>query len=87
MPLAQPAMMEIVPVGATVVRLQLRSRRIGRIRLPAASRAQLWSGPQMLRSHSWNTPRCSASRSDSTLASSSTKCMTCRPRSTAASEL
>ena len=32
--LEQPAMIEIVPVGATVVTLQLRSRRIGRMRSP-----------------------------------------------------
>ena len=50
-------MIEIVPVGATVVTLQFRSRRIGRIRSPSASRAQVSSGPQMLRSHSGNMPR------------------------------
>ena len=33
-PELQPAMIEIVPVGATVVTLQFRSRRIGRIRSP-----------------------------------------------------
>ncbi len=50
-------MIEMVPVGATVVTLQLRSLRIGRMRLPSASRAQVASGPQMLRSHSGKTPR------------------------------
>src|SRR2546422_4361446 len=35
----QPAMIEMVPVGATVVRLQLRSRRIGRTRSPLGPRA------------------------------------------------
>ena len=34
-PRLQPAMIEMVPVGATVVTLQLRSRCIGRIRLPS----------------------------------------------------
>jgi hypothetical protein len=57
MPDEQPAIIEIVPVGATVVTLQLRSRRSGRTRLPPASRAQVASGPQMLRSHSGNAPR------------------------------
>src|ERR671929_78001 len=45
----QPAMIEIVPVGATVVTLQFRSSCIGRMRSPLASRAQLLSGPQMER--------------------------------------
>ena len=74
-PELQPAMIEIVPVGATVVTLQFRSRRIGRMRSPFGPRAQVSSGPQMLRSHSGNTPRSCASRSDSTLASSSTNCL------------
>jgi hypothetical protein len=87
MPLEQPEMMEIVPVGATVVRLQFRSRRIGRTRSPAAVRAQLASGPQMLRSHSGKTPRVSASFSEATFASSSTNRITCRPNSTASAEL
>ncbi len=86
MPELQPAMMEMVPVGATVVTLQLRSFRIGRIRLPWASRAQVLSGPQMLCSHSGNGPRMVASRSDSTLASLSTKAWTRAPRVTASSE-
>ena len=43
--------MEIVPVGATVVTLQLRSICIGRMRWPAASRAQVSSGPQIERAH------------------------------------
>src|SRR2546430_6795476 len=47
MPEEHPAMIEIVPVGATVVRLQLRSRRIGRMRSPRGPRAQLASGPQI----------------------------------------
>src|SRR2546426_8254590 len=67
----QPAMIEIVPVGATVVRLQLRSRRRGRMRSPWALRAQVASGPQIDRSHSANVPRCSASFSDATFDSSS----------------
>ena len=54
MPDEQPAMMEMVPVGATVVRLQLRKRRIGRMRSPVAVRAQVASGPQIERSHSAN---------------------------------
>ena len=86
MPELQPAMMEMVPVGATVVTLQLRSRCIGRIRLPAWSRAQVASGPQMLFSHSGKVPRTPASRSDSTLASVSTNRWIFRPSSTAASE-
>ena len=74
MPELQPAMIEMVPVGATVVTLQFRSRRIGRIRSPVGPRAQVSSGPQMLRSHSGNDAPLPASRSDSTLASSSTNC-------------
>ena len=50
-PPEQPAKIEIVPVGATVVRLQLRSRRSGRIRAPSGPRAQLASGPQIEASH------------------------------------
>jgi hypothetical protein len=53
----QPAMMEIVPVGATVVTLQLRSSCMGRMRSPCSSRAQVSSGPQMERAHSGNAPR------------------------------
>ncbi len=83
----QPAMIEIVPVGATVVTLQLRSRRIGRIRPPSGPRAHVASGPQIDRSHSGNTPRCSASRSEATFASSSTNCISRRPRATPSSEL
>ena len=85
-PELQPAMIEMVPVGATVVTLQFRRRRIGRIRLPSASRAQLSSGPQMLRSHSAKVPRMPARRSDSALASSSTNCCTRRPSATPSSE-
>ena len=43
MPDAHPAMIEIVPVGATVSTLQLRSRRSGRIRSPFGARAQLYA--------------------------------------------
>ena len=39
MPPEHPAKMEMVPVGATVVRLQCRSLRIGRTRSPAGCRA------------------------------------------------
>ena len=38
-PELQPAMIEIVPVGATVVTLQFLSRRIGRMRSPFGPRA------------------------------------------------
>src|SRR2546422_4147212 len=72
MPDEQPAMIEMVPVGATVVRLQLRSLRMGRTRSPLGPRAQVASGPQIDRSHAGNTPRCSASFSEAALASSST---------------
>src|SRR2546423_1807781 len=40
MPEEHPAMIEIVPVGATVGRLQLRSRPLGRLRSPPGPRAQ-----------------------------------------------
>ena len=50
----QPAMIEMVPVGATVVTLQLRSSCIGRMRSPFSSRAHVSSGPQMDRAHSGN---------------------------------
>ena len=56
-PELQLVMIEMVPVGATVVTLQLRSRRIGRTRSPLGPRARVASGPQMLRSHSGKTPR------------------------------
>src|SRR5256885_8543642 len=52
MPDEHPAMIEMVPVGATVVRLQLRSLRMGRTRSPLGPRAQVASGPQIDRSHS-----------------------------------
>jgi hypothetical protein len=39
MPELHPAMIEIVPVGATVVTLQFRRRRIGRTRSPLGPRA------------------------------------------------
>ena len=86
MPELQPAMMEMVPVGATVVTLQFRSFRIGRTRSPSGPRAAVSSGPQMLCSHSGNAPRISASRSDSFLASSSTNFWIFRPSSTPSSE-
>ena len=64
----------MVPVGATVVTLQLRSRRIGRMRSPlGAARAGLVRAPDA-RSHSGKVPRSDASRSDSFFASSSTNC-------------
>ena len=78
MPPEQPAMIEIVPVGATVVMLQLRSRRQRADAVALGPRAQVASGPQMERSHSGNTPRRVASRSDSTLASSSMNPMSLR---------
>ena len=84
MPPEQPAKIEIVPVGATVSRLQLRSGRIGRMRLPSERRAQLSSGPQMDSAQAGNTPRLSASLADATLASSSMKRMTVSASSTAA---
>ena len=71
-PPEQPAKIEIVPVGATVVRLQLRSRRSGRIRVPSGPRAQLASGPQIEASHAGKTPRAAASRSEATRDSSFT---------------
>ncbi len=86
MPDEQPAMIEIVPVGATVVRLQLRSFRIGRTRSPLGPRAQVASGPQIERSHSGKTPRCSASFSEAAFASSSTNSITLRPSATPSSE-
>ncbi len=85
-PEEHPAMIEIVPVGATVVRLQLRSRRMGRTRSPRGPRAQVASGPQIDCSHSAKTPRCSASCSDATFASSSTNSMSRRPSATPSSE-
>ena len=86
MPPLHPAMIEMVPVGATVVRLQLRRRRWSRMRLPPASRAQVSSGPQIDSSHAGKTPRDSASFSDATLVSSSMKAMTVRPSATPSSE-
>jgi isoleucyl-tRNA synthetase len=65
-PEEQPAMMEIVPVGATVLTLQLRTSFIGRMRLPSASRAHVSSGPQIERAHSGNAPRSRARRSAQT---------------------
>ncbi len=81
-----PAMIEIVPVGATVVVLQLRRSCIGRMRLPAASRAQVSSGPQIERAHSGNAPRSCASRSLSRLDSTSRNAITLRPNSTPSGE-
>ena len=86
MPELQLAMMEMVPVGATVVTLQLRSFRSGRTRSPSGPRAAVSSGPQMLAAHSGKVPRMPARRSDSTLASSSTNCWIFRPSSTPSSE-
>ena len=57
------------------------------LRAPLRSRAQVASGPQMLRSHSGNAPRSAAICSEATLLCSSTNCITSRPSSTAASEL
>jgi len=57
MPEEQPAMIEIVPVGAIVLTLQLRSSCNGLMRLPFASRAQVSSGPQIDLAHSGNGPR------------------------------
>ncbi len=57
MPPEQPAKIEIVPVGATVVRLQLRSARSGRTREPSSRVAAFPSGPQIERSHAGKTPR------------------------------
>ena len=49
-PLEHPAMIEIVPVGATVVTLQLRSSCIGRIRAPDfVARARCIGTPDALR--------------------------------------
>ncbi len=81
-PPEQPAKMEMVPVGATVVRLQLRSFRSGRIRSPSARLAAVSSGPQIDSSQAGNTPRVSASFSDALRASSLTNSMTRRPSST-----
>ena len=79
-------MIEIVPVGATVVMLQLRRSCIGRIRLPDASRAHVSSGPQIERAHSGNAPRSCASRSLSRFPSVSTNAITLRPNSTPSGE-
>ncbi len=81
-PPEHPAKMEMVPVGATVVRLQFLNRRSGRIRSPSGLRAQDWPGPQMDRSHSGKTPRTSASRSEAIRASSFRKPITRWPIST-----
>ena len=85
-PPLHPAMMEMVPVGATVVRLQLRSGLSGRIRSPAASRAQLSSGPQIDSSQAGKTPLLSASFSDATRVSSSMNPITTRASATPSSE-
>jgi hypothetical protein len=50
-PPEHPAKMEMVPVGATVVRLQFLSFRSGRTRVPSGVLVQLWLGPQMDFSH------------------------------------
>src|SRR3979409_1120015 len=44
MPELHPAMMEMVPVGATVVTLQLRRRRIGRMAPPLGPREAVFVG-------------------------------------------
>ena len=72
-------MIEMVPVGATVVTLQLRSICIGRMRLPSASRAHVSSGPQIERAHSGNGPRSLARRSLSRFDSTSRNSITLRP--------
>ena len=77
-----PAMMLIVPVGATVVTLQLRSNCNGRTRAPCSSRAHVSSGPQIERAHSGNAPRSPASCSLSRLLSTSRNSITRRPIST-----
>ena len=82
----QPAKIEMVPVGATVVMLQLRRRCIGRMRSPDPSRAHVASGPQMDCSHSGNAPRSVANRSLAAFASRSRKAITRRPNSTPSSE-
>ena len=71
-PEEQPAMIEIVPVGAIVLTLQLRSICIGRTRFPLASRAHVSSGPQIDLAHSGNGPRSLARRSLSRFDSTST---------------
>ena len=86
MPPEHPAKMEMVPVGATVVRLQLRSSRLGRMREPSARLAAVLSGPQMECSHAVKTPRVLASFSDAFRASSLRKPMTRRPISTPSAE-
>ena len=79
-------MMLMVPVGATVVTLQLRSICMGRTRFPSASRAQLSSGPQMDWAHSGNAPRDVAIASLCALLSTSRNSMTRRPNSTPSTE-
>ncbi len=86
MPPEQPAKIEIVPVGATVVRLQFLSSRSGRTRVPSGRVAAFPSGPQIEASHAGKTPRVSASRSEAARASSFTNCITRRPISTPSSE-
>ena len=78
-------MIEMVPVGATVVTLQFRRSCIGRMRLPFSSRAQVSSGPQMLFAHSGKVPRSAASLLDSRLPSTSTNSITRRPKFTPSS--
>ena len=82
----QPAMIEIVPVGATVVTLQLRSICIGRMRSPRSSRAHVSSGPQMERAHSGKGPRSCARRSLAFFDSTSRNSITLRPISTPSGE-
>ena len=82
----QPAMIEIVPVGATIVTLQLRSICIGRMRSPRSSRAHVSSGPQIERAHSGNGPRSCASCSLAFFDSTSRNSITRRPMSTPSAE-
>src|SRR6476620_2946248 len=87
MPDEQPAIIEIVPVGATVFTLQLRSICIGRILSPARPRAHVSSGPQIDRAHSGDGPRSLARRSLPRLDSTSTNFCNLRPKSIHASVL
>ena len=87
MPELQPAMIEMVPVGATVVTLQLRSRRIGRIRSPlgaaGAGGVRAPDAPLPLGEDAAERRRAAPTP---TLASSSTNCWIFRPSSTPSSE-
>ena len=78
-PPEHPAKIEIVPVGATVVRLQFRSGRSGRTRVPSFRWAAVSSGPQIDSSQAGKTPRVSASFSLAFRASSLTNSIRWRP--------